>query len=158
MNQDILLKFSALVYHDFVQIWQKNFCHCLINLPATAHFGHTFGCLQRPYLLRYFKKKKKVRFLTCWSNLLKGLSISLKKWRFEIFQTSGRSTFTMSTDKGIPASLGSNRPSLKMTFYKINSLLLNINPTALSITSFSSFVSYSIFFFSFFFCIIFYFI
>ena len=42
-TQDIDLKFSAFVYHMFAQIRLKNFGHCLISLPATAHFGKTFG-------------------------------------------------------------------------------------------------------------------
>ena len=57
-NQDILLKFSAFVHHMFVQIWQKNFGHDSFSMPATAHFVQNFGCLQRLYLLRYFKKKQ----------------------------------------------------------------------------------------------------
>ena len=57
-NQDIFLKFSAFIYHMFAQIFSKNFGHNSNSLPATAHFGQNFGRLQRPYLLRYFKKKK----------------------------------------------------------------------------------------------------
>ena len=45
MNQDICLKFSASVHHILAQIWQKNFGHCSISLPATVNFGQNFGYL-----------------------------------------------------------------------------------------------------------------
>ena len=57
-NQDIFLKFSAFVHHKSLQIWRKNFGQNSNSLPATAHFGRKFRCLERLYLLRYLKKKK----------------------------------------------------------------------------------------------------
>ena len=56
-SQDIVLKFSACVHHKFVLNWHKNFGHCSISLPATAHFGQNFGRLQRPHLLEFFFEK-----------------------------------------------------------------------------------------------------
>ena len=58
MNQDICLKFSAFVHLMFAQNLEKNFGRYSISLPATAHFGRNFECLQQLYLLRYSKKKK----------------------------------------------------------------------------------------------------
>ena len=85
----IFLKFLPLNKHKFVLIFFKNYDHCSIGLPATAHFDRNFECLQRLYLLRYSQKKKNWRgfrpyLVTPW----KEFETSLKKRCFENFGTS----------------------------------------------------------------------
>ena len=55
------------------------------------------------------KRKKLVRFWTNWSTLLKGFSISLKKWRFWFFWKACGSTLTMSTSQTISEKFKINR-------------------------------------------------
>ena len=47
-------------------------------------------------LLRYFKKKKLVRFYTYMSNLIEGIFNVSQNWHFKIFGSSQASAFTIS--------------------------------------------------------------
>ena len=93
-----------------ISVWnfQDLFIWCLRKFEKKILAVAQSACQPRPILAEtldassnhicwdVLKRKKIVRFWTHWSSLLKGL-LSLKKWHSEIFWTSSKSSFMMST-------------------------------------------------------------
>ena len=83
-NQNIFLKFSALVHHKSVQIfWKKLGCNSN-SLPATAHFGQILNLI----CWDISKRKKLMRFETYIITLMEGIFNIFKKMAFWNFLAS----------------------------------------------------------------------